>query len=142
MALTHVLALELVQRCISEASRRDVAVAAVVVDTGGRMVAQVRMDGVGYVATRIAAKKATGSATFGAPTAALSDFMASDSKLASFLLDEEFSLVPGGVPVIVEGVVVGGLGLSGGHYSQDEAIVAAALGRAESSPDLPPSETT
>lgn len=39
----------------------------------------------------------------------------------------DFTLLGGGVPIQVEGQTVGAIGVSGGHYTQDEACALAAV---------------
>jgi uncharacterized protein GlcG (DUF336 family) len=57
----------------------------------------------------------------------LSDMMGNDPKLASLFNQAEFSLIPGGLPLNVDGATVGGFGVSGGHYRMDEEVAVAAL---------------
>jgi glc operon protein GlcG len=128
MGLTHQFALETVIKALDAAKGRGTAVAAVVVDTGGRVVVSVRMDGTSYLAASIAQRKAATSAGMGGPTMMLGDFMRNDPKLASLLSDPELCMIPGGVPIIMDGAIVGGLGISGGHYSADQEIATAAVG--------------
>ncbi len=42
-------------------------------------------------------------------------------------LDENFSFLDGGVPIVVNGVVVGGIGVGGAHGSEDVAVAKARL---------------
>ena len=48
-------------------------------------------------------------------------------KADSFLVDAvmqepRVSIIPGGFPIMLGGVLVGALGVAGGHYTQDQAI--------------------
>lgn len=40
---------------------------------------------------------------------------------------KDFIMFGGGMPILVEGEMVGAIGISGGHYTQDEACCEAAL---------------
>lgn len=123
-------ALDLVQRVLDEAATQSRPVAVVVVDQGGHPVASARGDGVGYVANDFARQKAVTSATFGTPTTALADAMGQDPLLAdAFAASPDLLLLPGGFPVTVDGACVGGVGIAGGHYHQDQAVGEAALGQ-------------
>lgn len=119
-------ALRLVQQVLTAAAEQPVAV--VVVDTAGQVVASARAAGLNAVATGFAQRKALASVTFGAPTQALNEGFSQDPLLAAaFTGSSELSLLPGGFPLHADGVCIGGLGVSGGHYSQDHAIGEKAL---------------
>jgi glc operon protein GlcG len=121
-------ALDLVRRVLQEAAGQSMPVAVVVVDQGGHQVAAARGDGVGFVATDFARRKAVASATFASTTQSLTEAFGQDPLLPSaFANSADVSLLPGGFPLILDGTCVGGLGVSGGHYSQDHAVGAAAL---------------
>jgi glc operon protein GlcG len=121
-------ALELVRRVHHEAAERSLPVAVVVVDLGGHLVAAARSSSLGFVATDFARRKAIASATFGASTENLTESFGKDPLLpGAFAGSPDVSLLPGGFPVVVDGACVGGVGISGGHYSQDHAVGAAAL---------------
>jgi glc operon protein GlcG len=121
-------ALELVRRVHHEAAEQSLPVAVVVVDQGGHLVAAARSSSLGFVATDFARRKAIASATFGASTQSLSESFGQDPLLpGAFTGSPDVSLLPGGFPVVVDGACVGGMGISGGHYSQDHAVGAAAL---------------
>jgi glc operon protein GlcG len=125
MGLDHRIALAHIQKLVDIAESRNAAIACSVVDAGGRAVASVRMAGVGYVQLDAARRKANASAMFGAPTGIMSEMMGTDPKLAPVLADPEMLVLPGGLPLVIDGVVVGGIGVAGGHYSVDDAIVGA-----------------
>lgn len=121
-------------RVLDAARAQSLAVAVVVVDLGGRVVASARMDGVGFVNLEVAQRKATAAASFGAPTHVVAE-LAADPLLASALAAVDDVLVlPGGFPLTAAGglpadgaAAVGGVGIAGGHYSQDRAVGEAAL---------------
>jgi uncharacterized protein GlcG (DUF336 family) len=46
----------------------------------------------------------------------------------AFSGDEQVVALPGGLPIAGDSGPIGGIGVSGGHYSQDQAIAEAALG--------------
>jgi uncharacterized protein GlcG (DUF336 family) len=119
-------AVSLVQAVLAAAADQPVAV--VVVDTSGQVVASARTAGLNAVATGFAQRKALASATFGAPTQQLNEAFGQDPLLATeFAGSPEVCLLPGGFPVLAAGACVGGLGVSGGHYSLDHTIGEKAL---------------
>lgn len=121
-------ALDLVHKVLDEAATRSAAITVVVVDSGGHVVASARGDGVGYVATDFARRKAITSATFAAPTQEIAESFGQDSMLAAaFTGSPDILLLPGGFPVLVDGACVGGIGIAGSHYSQDHAVGQAVL---------------
>ena len=104
-------------------------VAFTIVDAGGNIKFFARMDGAPLMSTDISRKKAVTAVGFGMPTgAAWNDFVKDDPILDKGAANiKDFIMFGGGVPIRIEGELVGGLGISGGHYTQDEACCAAAL---------------
>jgi glc operon protein GlcG len=127
MGLNHETVLKHLADASAAASQQNLKVAVVVVDTGGRVVGSVRMDGVGFLNHDAALRKAVASANFGAPTAMLGKMMGGDPMLAPVMNDPAMLLLPGGAPLRVDGVLVGGIGIAGGHYNQDQAVLDATL---------------
>jgi len=87
------------------------------------------MDGAVSLTVAISFNKAYTAATFGLPTQELADGLASNAGiLASVGNIPHFALIGGGVPLRVDGAVVGGLGVSGqGTPAQDIAVAESAL---------------
>ncbi len=119
---------DIVNRAVAEAAAQNLPVSAVVVDAGGNMVAGARMDGAGYLSWQGAFKKARTAAGMGFPTEAISGMAAQDPLIAAALHgDADFFILPGGIPIMKNGAVVGAVGVAGGIYHQDQAIAAKAL---------------
>jgi glc operon protein GlcG len=128
MPVTYERAAALADKALAEAKAQKLAVAVVVVDEGGHVVAAARMDGAGYFNVDAARGKAAASANFGAPTAAVSHMAKEDALLAAALnAAPGMVILPGGFPILDNGRVAGGLGVAGAHYLQDQAIGEAAL---------------
>ncbi len=126
------LAQQLLAGVRAEAERRGVALGAAVVDVGGNLVAALRMDGAQLPALNLAIDKAYTAVSFGHPTefwAAPTRPDGSDWGLAS-TLGGRIVVFAGGVPVVVDGEVVGGLGVSGAAASVDKACAEAGLAAA------------
>ena len=123
MSLTLDQALKLIDHARGAGAAQGLSVAAAVVDAGGRLIACARGDGVGYVHTAVAERKAATAVNFKAPTHALLEMLKADPvALAAVMSETTLCALPGGFPIVVEGVLIGGFGVAGAHYSQDQAI--------------------
>jgi glc operon protein GlcG len=100
-----------------------------VVDNGGGIVAVARMDGPSASTVNAATGKATYSGTRGRTT---EDFIETRLKHDDVLFraisqNPTTFMVPGGYPLVVDGLCVGGVGVSGGKYQDDVKVAAAAV---------------
>jgi uncharacterized protein GlcG (DUF336 family) len=104
-------------------------VAMTIVDLGGNIKFFARMDGAPLMAVDISRKKAVTAIGFGMPTgASWHDFIKDDPILDKGVGNiADFMLLGGGKPIVINGEIVGAIGISGGHYAQDEACCDAAL---------------
>lgn len=118
-------AIAAIDGAIVEAERIGVAIVAWVVDLGGNDVAMTRMDGSPLLSRQVAADKAWTAAAFGKPTAWWAEAIAADPALAALGGGNRLMPVPGGVPLVVDGAVVGGFGVSGATAEQDHQIATA-----------------
>lgn len=117
---------------VASAIARELAhdVAIVCVDRGGHVLASRRTDNTGYPAMEAARRKAATSAVMGVPTAMVAGLTGQDPLAALALsASPDMLAVPGGAPLVVDAVTVGGIGIAGAHYSEDEAILQATLAR-------------
>ncbi len=118
---------------IDAAERRarelETAIVTVVVDESAVPKAMRRMDGAPLVALDAAMKKARTAVGFGLATGEpWYELMKDDPLLlhgAPSLAD--FILLPGGLPIVAGGSLVGALGVSGAHHSVDLECARAAL---------------
>jgi len=121
------LALALLARVRTEAEARGLALAAAVVDAAGHVVASQRMDGAALGAMRLAAGKAYTAVLWGMPSG---EFMESTQPGGADwgwnATDPGIVVYAGGVPLMADGQLVGGLGASGGTAEQDAECVEAA----------------
>lgn len=103
-----------------------------VVDESGVLKAFSRMDGAPLLSVQVAQDKAYTAAGFSMPTHAWHDFIKDDPPLANGAPTAIDRLVVfgGGYPIQVDGRVVGGIGVSGGHYSDDMQVAEAGLAAA------------
>lgn len=118
---------------LAEAQRLGVAETVCVADEGGHPILMVRADGARLTGPQIAANKAFTAAghrrsthLFNKPPngPALPGNEAFGIQLS---FEGRFAVFVGGFPIVVDGAVVGGVGLSGGNGEQDTACGVAAL---------------
>jgi len=99
-------------------------VAIAIVDDGGHLLAFLRMDGATPANAQIAAGKAVTAACSRRPTQVWEQRIA-DGRLGT--LSMPLLSVQGGLPVVVEGTCIGGIGVSGVQSHEDEQIARAGL---------------
>ena len=100
-----------------------------IVDESGVLKALSRMDGAALLSVQVAQDKAYTAAGFGLATDQWHDFIKNDPPLAAGATAGISRLVifGGGYPIKVGDQVVGAIGVSGGHYSQDMEVARAGL---------------
>lgn len=120
------LAEKLVKACENEARNTGLALSIAVVDDAGHPVLLKRMDGANFKTLDIAKGKALTALLMGAPSAVMQEAL-ENGKIRYLGID---GLLPlqGGLPIIYEGVVIGGIGASGALEELDEKCVQTALG--------------
>ena len=119
----------LITAVINEAKRRNWKMNVAVVDAGGNLVAFKRMDGAQYASIQIAEHKARTAVRFRRETKLLEDAI---QKFAYIATLDDVIASRGGIPLVVDGKIVGALGCSGGTGSQDDSVCkfgAAQLGK-------------
>ena len=110
----------------TEARRNGWRVSIAVVDATGELMAFTRMDDAAVTSVAISQGKARTAARFRRPTRALdSSLTAGRTALLAF---EGIMPVEGGVPIVVGGRVVGGVGVSGVTSQQDAVAAQAGAG--------------
>jgi uncharacterized protein GlcG (DUF336 family) len=126
-AISLELALALLSSIRDEAASRNLSLAAAIVDDGGHVVASQRMDGSALGAMKLAVGKAYTSVLWGAPTG---DFTQSTQPGGDDWgwnsTDPRIVVYAGGLPLLVDGELVGGVGASGATAEDDAECVRAA----------------
>ena len=127
-SITLEAAHQAVAAAAAKAEEIGVPMAIAVVDPDGTLKAFSRMDGAALLAVRIAQQKAWTAISFGLPTMGLWEFVKEDPPLLHSLPhQEDMILFGGGSPINVDGKMIGGIGVSGGHYTQDQECADAGL---------------
>lgn len=126
-------AMALVQAAVSHAHEQGWTVAAAVCDPFGQLAAFARLDGCPGPVIDYALDKAYTAATLGASTRDFAARMNSSEELRLGATNRQRVCAwPGGVPIVIAGAIVGGLGVSGAVGDDDitcaEAALAAVLG--------------
>jgi uncharacterized protein GlcG (DUF336 family) len=96
-----------------------------VVDAGGDLLGFLRLDGASAGTAQIALGKARTSARFGRPTKVYADRVLTDT--LTFLSIEGLVTLQGGLPITINGKVIGAVGVSGATSAQDEEVAAAGI---------------
>lgn len=117
---------------VKAAQAVGVPMSIVTVDRGGHVKAVAHMDGATPLPYEVAYRKAWTAATTGAATADVHAFIsATDGGVLSMPHLPGFSVVPGGLPIMVDGRCVGAVGVSGATAELDLQIAVAALAAIE-----------
>ncbi len=125
--VNHEQAMKAVAGALAEARKIGVPMAVAVVDTAGQLVAFERMDNTQTASIAVSQDKAVSAATYRRPTKAFQDAVAGGGAGLRVLTLRNASAVEGGIPVTVDGKIVGAIGVSGGSPDQDGACAAAGL---------------
>ena len=109
-----------------------------VVDDGGNLMALERLDGTFAAGAQISIGKARTAALFKKPTKAFEDIIKNGRTAMVALPDSLFTPLQGGVPVVVNGQIVGAVGVSGAASAQQDEELALAGASALSNPEAGP----
>ncbi len=121
--------LELAKKAIAagqaEARKNNWPVAVVIVDNHGFLVAFEKMDNTQTASVQVAIDKAVSAATYRRPTKVFQDAVAGAGAGTRVLNLRGASSVEGGLPIIIGGKIVGGIGVSGVNSDQDGVVAKA-----------------
>ena len=106
-----------------------------VVDAGGNLLCLERLDGTFAAGAHVSIGKARTAALFQKPTSFFETLVNASGKGRSSMtaLDDGFTPLQGGVPIVLEGILVGAIGVSGAASAQQDEDVALAGARAAES---------
>lgn len=129
LTLTHAGALRIIDGAVAKATALGVPQCIAVVDAGGNLLAFVRMDGAKVLSQISATQKAITAASSRAATGKTPEELALKLAIAT---DGRVTNLQGGLPIIVDGLCLGAVGVGSGTGEQDVAVGEAgiaALGR-------------
>jgi glc operon protein GlcG len=108
-----------------EARKNHWTMAICIVDDGAHLVYLERMDGTQIASVIVAQDKAATAVRFKRPTKALEEAVAGGRLVVMKLAGA--TPIEGGLPIVAEGEVIGGIGVSGATSPQDGQVAAAGL---------------
>jgi len=97
-----------------------------VVDEGGNLMALERLDGTFAAGANISIGKARTAVLFKRPTKTFEDIIKNGRTAMVALPDAYFTPLQGGVPIMIDGQIVGGVGVSGAASAQQDEELAMA----------------
>ena len=123
---TKTISLEAAKKIVAEAvkfakTNSAPGAAVAIVDAGGNLVYLERLDNTFPAASEVAIKKANTAATFKAPSSKLENSINGGRQA---LITVGHTFLQGGIPIIVEGIVVGAIGVSGSASAQQDEDMA------------------
>jgi glc operon protein GlcG len=106
----------------AEAKKNSWNVVMVVLDSGGNLVMLQRMDGAQFGSIEVAKDKAYSAVAFRRPTKAFDDALAQGGANLRILKLSGAAPVEGGIPIVIDGKLIGAVGVSGVTSAQDAQI--------------------
>jgi uncharacterized protein GlcG (DUF336 family) len=122
--ISYAYATEIIARVLDTAERAGVRAIVTVVDPALALVAFARADGATPHSVETSRRKAVTAASTRKPSSALNPELATALEHGTGGI---LTRVKGGVPIVVDGITIGGLGVAGGLPDQDEAIALEAI---------------
>jgi glc operon protein GlcG len=126
-SVNHEQARRTVAAAIANARKQNLPMAVAVVDTAGLLVAFERMDNTQTASTAVAQDKAVSAAMYRRPTKAFQDVLAGGGVGLRVITLRGAVAVEGGLPLIVDGKIIGAIGVSGGTSEQDGGVAKAGV---------------
>ena len=122
--ITHEASMKMLAAGVAKANEIGCKISLAVVDASGQLIAFLMMDGARFFAGRTTTKKAMTAASqrlatgYAPPENAIS---------MQIRMDGDFTNVPGGFPITVDGQVIGGVAAGGAKIEEDVIVAKAAL---------------
>ena len=110
---------------IAEARKNGWLMAVAITDPSGELVYFAKMDGTQTGSVNVSIGKSRSAALFKRPTKVFQDMLASGGAGVRVLALERAVPIEGGVPLVINGEIVGGIGASGGSSDQDGVVAGA-----------------
>jgi glc operon protein GlcG len=120
-------AIKMLGHAIVEAGKINRHIAIAVCGPEGELVSFLRMDGASPAASLIAQNKAYTAARDRKSTRHMGEFMHNNNRPPAFWGDKSITGFGGGVPIVQDGKVIGGIGISGLSEDEDERIAYASI---------------
>ena len=118
----------MIDACIARSEELKKKMCIAITDEAGHLRAFHAMDGAPHLSVQIAQDKAWTATAFGMPTHAWWDFIKNDPPLLHGITHTPRLVVfGGGYPIMEKDEMIGAIGVSGGHYSEDMEVARAGL---------------
>lgn len=130
LRLTHHAALKMLEAAAEKAEALGQPQCIVIVDASGETIAQLRMTGAKYLSVKSARAKARTAASIGAPSNAIPEAVGPAIAAAT---GGDMTRLQGGLPIIVQDQLIGGIGIGSGTPEQDLEVAMAAIAVLKSS---------
>jgi glc operon protein GlcG len=111
----------------AEMKKNNWAMTIAIVDSGGHLVYLQRADGSQFAGAKIAEDKAWSAAGFKRPGKMFQDRLAAGGLDMRILQLRGVSALDGGDPIVIDGKIIGGIGVSGGSGEQDGQVAKAGV---------------
>jgi uncharacterized protein GlcG (DUF336 family) len=121
--ITHEASLKMLAAGVSKAEEIGCKVSLAVVDQSCRLIAFLMMDGARHFSIITTQRKAITSASQRAPTG----YAPEENALSMAVRMGDFTNVPGGFPITIDGEVIGAVAAGGAKIEQDVVVAQAAL---------------
>lgn len=131
LRLTHQAVLAMLSSAVASAEDMGQPQCIVIVDASGETLGQIRMTGAKYLSVKSARAKARTAASIGAPSADIPEHVGPAIAAAT---EGHVTRLAGGLPIVIKGTLVGGIGVGSGTPDQDVAVAEAALASLTKSP--------
>lgn len=125
--VSSIEAQQLIAHAVKEAEKIGKPVAVAITGPEGELIAFLRMDGVHAASVKIAQNKAYTSAVDRKSTREMGAYMRENNTPPAFWGDKHITGFGGGMPVVIDGTVIGGIGVSGLSQEEDERIASTAI---------------
>jgi glc operon protein GlcG len=125
--VTHEQARKAIAAAVVDARKQNLPMAIAVVDNAGMLVAFERMDNTQTGSVAVSQDKASSAAMYRRPTKTFQDVLAAGGAGLRVLTLRGANAVEGGLPLMIDGKIMGGIGVSGGTAEQDGVVAKAGL---------------
>jgi uncharacterized protein GlcG (DUF336 family) len=125
--ITYDFASKLVKEAIIRAKELNITISVSVVDPVGNLVAFAKMDDCCLIGIGTSQGKAYTAARSGLNNKGFLAYLKENEVCESSLQAENLVLIAGGIPIMYQGKLIGGIGIGGATGAQDEECAQAAL---------------
>ena len=124
LVLTHRAVMTMLQAAVAKAEAIGQPQCIVIVDASGVTLGQLRMTGAKFLSLKSAEAKARTAASIRAPSETIPEAVGPAIAAAT---GNDVTRLGGGLPIFVDGICVGGIGVGSGTPEQDKDVADAAL---------------